>query len=212
MLRQTQRLWSSGHRAALSGATAAALGLTWSLQGAPAQAAAPPPALDPAAFKPFTLTAVEVRDRVARECCALCVRAPVARAATTHVHTTAARPPLPFTAPLTPSLTHLTQRVSHDTAVYRFALNNDSVAGLPVASCLLVRAPLGPEGKPVVRPYTPISHPHERHLDLLVKSYPAGVMSKHFAALKVGDQVRCVRRAELPASCPHPLPYCCSLR
>ena len=61
MLRQTQRLWSSGHRAALSGATAAALGLTWSLQGSPAQAAAPPPALDPAAFTPFTLTAVEVR-------------------------------------------------------------------------------------------------------------------------------------------------------
>lgn len=81
--------------------------------------------------------------------------------------------------------------MSHDTAVYRFALNNDSVAGLPVASCLLVRAPLGPEGKPVVRPYTPISHPHERHLDLLVKSYPAGVMSKHFATLKVGDKVCC---------------------
>ena len=81
--------------------------------------------------------------------------------------------------------------MSHDTAVYRFALTNDaSVAGLPVASCLLVRAPLGPEGKPVVRPYTPISHPHERHLDLLVKSYPAGVMSKHFATLKVGDKVR----------------------
>ena len=52
--------------------------------------------------------------------------------------------------------------------------------GLPVASCLLVRAPIGSE-KPdgsrafVLRPYTPISHPDERgHFDLAIKVYPGG--------------------------------------
>ncbi len=52
--------------------------------------------------------------------------------------------------------------------------------GLPVASCLLVRAPIGSE-KPdgsrafVLRPYTPISHPDERgHFDLAIKVYPDG--------------------------------------
>lgn len=81
--------------------------------------------------------------------------------------------------------------MSHNTAIYRFALKDaKAVAGLPVASCLLVKAPLGHEGKPVVRPYTPISHPQERgHFDLLVKAYPQGVMSKHFAEMKIGDQL-----------------------
>lgn len=52
--------------------------------------------------------------------------------------------------------------------------------GLPVASCLLVRAPIGSE-KPdgsrafVIRPYTPISHPDERgHFDLAIKVYKDG--------------------------------------
>lgn len=52
--------------------------------------------------------------------------------------------------------------------------------GLPVASCLLVRAPIGSE-KPdgsrafVLRPYTPISHPDEKgHFELAIKVYPDG--------------------------------------
>ena len=52
--------------------------------------------------------------------------------------------------------------------------------GLPVASCLLVRAPIGskkPDGSRafVLRPYTPISHPDERgHFDLAIKVYKDG--------------------------------------
>jgi cytochrome-b5 reductase len=41
-----------------------------------------------------------------------------------------------------------------------------------------------------VRPYTPISAPDARgFFELLVKSYDQGVMSKHFASLKVGDSL-----------------------
>ena len=57
-----------------------------------------------------------------------------------------------------------------------------------MASCVVTRAPIGTEGKPVIRPYTPISAPDAcGHFDLIVKSYEQGVMSKHFASLKVGD-------------------------
>jgi len=81
------------------------------------------------------------------------------------------------------------EQLSHNTAVYRFVLPSPhAVVGLPTASFLLVRAPIGEEGKPVVRPYTPISAPDARgHFDLLVKTYPTGTMSRHFAKLQVGD-------------------------
>lgn len=64
------------------------------------------------------------------------------------------------------------EQLSHNTAVYRFLLPSpQAVVGLPTASFLLVRAPIGDEGKPVVRPYTPISAPDARgHFDLLVKA------------------------------------------
>lgn len=63
----------------------------------------------------------------------------------------------------------------------RFALpDKGQPVGLPVASCLLVRAPIGSE-KPdgsrafVLRPYTPISHPDERgHFDLAIKARRGG--------------------------------------
>uniref|UniRef100_A0A0A0LF54 NADH-cytochrome b5 reductase n=1 Tax=Cucumis sativus TaxID=3659 RepID=A0A0A0LF54_CUCSA len=54
------------------------------------------------------------------------------------------------------------------------------------------RAPIGQddEGKAkyVVRPYTPISDPDAKgYFDLLIKVYPQGKMSQHFATLKPGD-------------------------
>ncbi|KAL2479679.1 NADH-cytochrome b5 reductase-like protein [Abeliophyllum distichum] len=66
--------------------------------------------------------------------------------------------------------------------------------GLDVASCIITRAPAGqnPEGKPkyVIRPYTPISDPDAKgYFDLLIKVYPEGKMSQHFASLKPGDVV-----------------------
>ncbi|PRW57497.1 NADH-cytochrome b5 reductase [Chlorella sorokiniana] len=88
----------------------------------------------------------------------------------------------------------LTKGIANPTVLYRFALaDKNQEVGLPVASCLLVRAPIGSE-KPdgsrafVLRPYTPVSHPTEKgHFDLAIKVYPDGKMSQHIDKLKVGD-------------------------
>ncbi|KAK9804386.1 hypothetical protein WJX72_010552 [[Myrmecia] bisecta] len=88
--------------------------------------------------------------------------------------------------------------ITHNTSHFRFALpDSNQVVGLPVASCLLTRAPIGSE-KPngsrayVIRPYTPTSLPDARgHFDLVVKAYPQGKMSKHIDDLKVGDTLEC---------------------
>lgn len=66
---------------------------------------------------------------------------------------------------------------------------------MPVASCVIVKAS-DPEalkdakGKPVIRPYTPISpsdHPGE--LTFLIKKYPTGLGSVHIHSLKPGDSL-----------------------
>ncbi|CAN6564184.1 unnamed protein product [Malus baccata var. baccata] len=85
-------------------------------------------------------------------------------------------------------------RVSHNTQLFRFTFDPNAKLGLYVASCLLTRAPLGQdaEGKPkyVIRPYTPISDPDAKgYFDLLIKVYPEGKMSQHFASLKPGDVI-----------------------
>ncbi|KAJ1920634.1 NADH-cytochrome b5 reductase [Mycoemilia scoparia] len=44
--------------------------------------------------------------------------------------------------------------------------------------------------KEVSRSYTPISLSEDKgFFELLIKSYPAGVLSKHFAGLKIGDSI-----------------------
>jgi cytochrome-b5 reductase len=46
------------------------------------------------------------------------------------------------------------------------------------------------KGKPVIRPYTPVTTPDaEGHVDFLVKKYENGVMSKHIHSLKPGDSL-----------------------
>ena len=84
--------------------------------------------------------------------------------------------------------------VSGNTAVYRFAYADPkATSGMTVASCLLTKASIGSvkaDGSraAVIRPYTPTTRPEVAgHLDLVVKSYPEGKMSKHIASLKVGD-------------------------
>lgn len=51
------------------------------------------------------------------------------------------------------------------------------------------RAPLqGPKDdkpKAVIRPYTPVTSP-PGYMDLVIKAYPTGVMSKHLGDMKVG--------------------------
>lgn len=88
----------------------------------------------------------------------------------------------------------LTPRSSNPTVLFRFEFPDaKQPAGLPVASCLLTRAPIGSikdDGTQtmVIRPYTPISRPYELgHLDLAIKVYPAGKMSQHLNSLRLGD-------------------------
>lgn len=85
-----------------------------------------------------------------------------------------------------------TARVSHNTHLFRFSFDPTVKLGLDVASCIITRAPLSQdvEGKTkyVIRPYTPISDPEAKgFFDLLIKVYPEGKMSQHFASLKPGD-------------------------
>ncbi|PSS13835.1 NADH-cytochrome b5 reductase-like protein [Actinidia chinensis var. chinensis] len=85
-------------------------------------------------------------------------------------------------------------KVNHNTHLFRFSFDPTAKLGLDVASCIITRAPVGqdPEGKTkyVIRPYTPISDPDSKgYFDLLIKVYPEGKMSQHFASLKPGDVV-----------------------
>ncbi|ORX68699.1 cytochrome-b5 reductase [Linderina pennispora] len=82
------------------------------------------------------------------------------------------------------------QPINHDTALYRFALGENQELGLNVTSCLVVKAKIGDDEKPTIRPYTPTSAKHARgHFDLVVKTYEAGKMSKHIHTLKPGDTI-----------------------
>ena len=83
-----------------------------------------------------------------------------------------------------------------DTAIYRFAYDDaEAVSGMTVASCLLTKAPIGSVKEDgsranVIRPYTPLSPPSAvGHVDLAVKVYPEGKMSKHIGSLQVGDEL-----------------------
>lgn len=60
--------------------------------------------------------------------------------------------------------------------------------GMTVASCLLAKAQVN--GKNVVRPYTPTNINEEKgFLELVVKGYPTGLLSKHIVELKEGDSL-----------------------
>ena len=86
--------------------------------------------------------------------------------------------------------------LSANSAIYRFAYDDPkATSGMTVASCLLTKANIGSE-KPdgsrgvVLRPYTPITRPDVvGYLDLVVKAYPEGKMSKHIAEMKIGDKL-----------------------
>ena len=87
-------------------------------------------------------------------------------------------------------------KLSDNTAIYRFAYDDSSAtSGMTVASCLMTKAAIGSVKEDgsranVIRPYTPISRPQvEGFLELAVKTYENGKMSKHMASLKVGDKL-----------------------
>ncbi|PPQ99512.1 hypothetical protein CVT24_005302 [Panaeolus cyanescens] len=82
---------------------------------------------------------------------------------------------------------------NHNSATFVFELPNNDASLIPVASCLVVKSsdPEGlvdAKGKPVIRPYTPVSAPDAPgELALLVKKYETGKMSKYIHELKEGD-------------------------
>ncbi|GAA6064251.1 hypothetical protein JCM10212_006003 [Sporobolomyces blumeae] len=85
---------------------------------------------------------------------------------------------------------------NHNSSRFVFDLPDGTDSGLHVASALVVKAAkdgeaLGKNGKPVVRPYTPVTAPNtEGKLELLIKHYPGGVMTEHIFALKKGDDLQ----------------------
>jgi cytochrome-b5 reductase len=85
--------------------------------------------------------------------------------------------------------------ISHNVAIYRVKLPSPrSILGLPIGKHVSIGADIPqPDGsvKEIVRSYTPISGDHQPgYVDLLIKSYPQGNISKYMASLGVGQKVR----------------------
>jgi cytochrome-b5 reductase len=79
------------------------------------------------------------------------------------------------------------QRLTHNVQIYTFAYASpDETLDFPVASFILSRADCG-EKEPTIRPYTPITYNTKGSMDLAIKTYPNGKMSKRFESMKVGD-------------------------
>ncbi|KAF7793598.1 hypothetical protein EIP86_004712, partial [Pleurotus ostreatoroseus] len=83
---------------------------------------------------------------------------------------------------------------NHNTAKYVFELPNNEASLLPIASCVVVKAsegaaPLvGKNGKPIIRPYTPVSpSDQEGEFTFLIKRYEEGKMSQYIHSLKPGE-------------------------
>jgi cytochrome-b5 reductase len=79
------------------------------------------------------------------------------------------------------------EMVSHDTNLYTFGLAEEAALGLSTCACILARGGADEEGKPIVRPYTPVStNALLGKFELMVKTYPGG-LSKHMSEMAVGD-------------------------
>lgn len=81
------------------------------------------------------------------------------------------------------------EQVTSNVTRIRFDLpSEEHEMGLSVASCLMARADI--DGKMVARPYTPTSMNEDKgHMELVVKGYPQGKLSKHIVNLQVGDEL-----------------------
>ncbi|WVQ62900.1 uncharacterized protein L199_001049 [Kwoniella botswanensis] len=88
---------------------------------------------------------------------------------------------------------------NHNSAIYTFSFGEDGkdkVSGAEVASALLVRSPQGEgeikddKGKPVIRPYTPVSSNEQKgSIDLLIKEYKDGKLTPFISSLQPGQQL-----------------------
>ncbi|OQE43153.1 hypothetical protein PENCOP_c003G01048 [Penicillium coprophilum] len=75
--------------------------------------------------------------------------------------------------------------------VYRFTFglpNNDDILGLPTGQHIALRATIN--GKSVSRSYTPVSNNTDLgRIELLVKVYPQGQMTKHLEQMNIGETI-----------------------
>ncbi|KAJ5369898.1 Cytochrome b5 [Penicillium cataractarum] len=75
--------------------------------------------------------------------------------------------------------------------VYRFVFglpNVDDVLGLPTGQHIALRATIN--GQSVSRSYTPVSNNTDLgRIELLVKVYPQGLMTKHLESMEIGDMI-----------------------
>lgn len=79
------------------------------------------------------------------------------------------------------------EKYNHNTNIYHVAMPKQ--APLECSSYVLAKAPfLTADGKPIIKPYTPLDA-SAGAMQLLVKVYPTGSLSKHFGTLKAGDFV-----------------------
>ncbi|GAA6041340.1 hypothetical protein JCM8097_007671 [Rhodosporidiobolus ruineniae] len=84
---------------------------------------------------------------------------------------------------------------NHNTSRFVFDLPEGTSSGLTVASALICKAAkegegLNDKGKPVIRPYTPVTAPDvEGKLELLIKHYKGGAFTEYLWGLKKGDSI-----------------------
>lgn len=88
------------------------------------------------------------------------------------------------------------EQLTHDSYRLTFAFpNEEAVSGLTTASCLVARAPDGKPGRDgkqryAIRPYTPTStHTKYGELELVVKTYKDGKVSKYLCDMSVGNTI-----------------------
>lgn len=81
-------------------------------------------------------------------------------------------------------------QISSNTVIFRFALASSTQrVGLPVGKHMLLKF-TNAEGKPISRPYTPISSDDDLgYFDLLIKLYPQGQMSQHLDKMQIGESI-----------------------
>lgn len=84
---------------------------------------------------------------------------------------------------------------NHNTKIYTFDIGENKLSGGEVAYLLMVQAEgdavKDDKGKPVARPYTPISSPYKSGtMQLLIKEYEGGKLTPYIASLKPGDTLQ----------------------
>lgn len=88
----------------------------------------------------------------------------------------------------------LTYLPSHCHHSFVFELPDGLSSGLSVASAVVVKGSgegvKDKDGKPVIRPYTPVTAPDTKgHIDFLIKHYQGGAMTDHIFKLQPGDNL-----------------------